>query len=316
MTMADWQFTKGLHDLGNGAYAYLQPDGSWGWSNAGLVVDGDQSLLVDTLFDQPLTRQMLDVMADASGAAKRIDTVVNTHANADHTFGNGLVKDAEIIASEASASEWDGFPPEALAEMMRNTDQMGDVGAFFAERFSAFDFENCELVGPSRTFSGRLDVKVGDKSIELIEVGPAHTLGDILIHVPDNKVLYTGDILFIGGTPIIWAGPVGNWIKACELIMDLDVDVIVPGHGPIADKADVRRMQEYLKYIDTETRKRYDAGLSMEDAIGDIALGDYSSWGEAERIAVNVSTLYREYAGDTSERDIMSLFAMMAKIAH
>ncbi len=314
--MADWQFTKGLHDLGNGAYAYLQPDGSWGWSNAGLVVDGDQSLLVDTLFDQPLTRQMLDVMADASGAAKRIDTVVNTHANADHTFGNGLVKDAEIIASEASASEWDGFPPEALAEMMRNTDQMGDVGAFFAERFSAFDFENCELVGPSRTFSGRLDVKVGDKSIELIEVGPAHTLGDILIHVPDNKVLYTGDILFIGGTPIIWAGPVGNWIEACELIMDLDVDVIVPGHGPIADKADVRRMQEYLKYIDTETRKRYDAGLSMEDAIGDIALGDYSSWGEAERIAVNVSTLYREYAGDTSERDIMSLFAMMAKIAH
>ncbi len=314
--MADWQFTKGLHDLGNGAYAYLQPDGSWGWSNAGLVVDGDQSLLVDTLFDQPLTRQMLDVMADANGAAKGIDTVVNTHANADHTFGNGLVKDAEIIASEASASEWDGFPPEALAEMMRNTDQMGDVGAFFAERFSAFDFENCELVGPSRTFSGRLDVKVGDKSIELIEVGPAHTLGDILIHVPDNKVLYTGDILFIGGTPIIWAGPVGNWIEACELIMDLDVDVIVPGHGPIADKADVRRMQEYLKYIDTETRKRYDAGLSMEDAIGDIALGDYSSWGEAERIAVNVSTLYREYAGDTSERDIMSLFAMMAKIAH
>ncbi len=314
--MADWQFTKGLHDLGNGAYAYLQPDGSWGWSNAGLVVDGDQSLLVDTLFDQPLTRQRLDVMADANGAAKGIDTVVNTHANADHTFGNGLVKDAEIIASEASASEWDGFPPEALAEMMRNTDQMGDVGAFFAERFSAFDFENCELVGPSRTFSGRLDVKVGDKSIELIEVGPAHTLGDILIHVPDNKVLYTGDILFIGGTPIIWAGPVGNWIEACELIMDLDVDVIVPGHGPIADKADVRRMQEYLKYIDTETRKRYDAGLSMEDAIGDIALGDYSSWGEAERIAVNVSTLYREYAGDTSERDIMSLFAMMAKIAH
>lgn len=313
--MASWQFTKGLHDLGDGAYAYLQPDGSWGWSNAGLIVDGDQSLLVDTLFDQKLTRQMLDAMADAAKAAKDIDTVVNTHANADHTFGNALVRDAEIIASDASASEWDGFPPEALAELMCNTDQMGEVGAFFESRFSYFDFEDCELVGPSRTFTGRLDVKVGDKAIELIEVGPAHTLGDVLIHVPDNKVLYTGDILFIGGTPILWAGPVGNWIKACDLIMDLDVDAIVPGHGPITDKAGVRRMQDYLVYVDAEARKRYDAGLSMEDAIQDIALGDFSSWGDAERIAVNVSTLYREYAGDTSERDPLSLFAMMAKIA-
>ena len=109
--MTDRPFTKGLHDLGNGAFAYLQPDGSWGWSNAGLIVDGDQSLLVDTLFDQKLTRTMLDTMADASKAARNIDTVVNTHANADHTYGNALVRNAEIIASDASAGEWDGLPP-------------------------------------------------------------------------------------------------------------------------------------------------------------------------------------------------------------
>ena len=313
--MAGWQFTKGLHDLGNGAYAYLQPDGSWGWSNAGLVVDGDQSLLIDTLFDQKLTRTMLDAMANATKAASRIDTVVNTHANADHTYGNALVRDAEIIASDASASEWDGLPPDALAELMRNTDQMGEVGAFFAARFSDFDFEDCELVGPSRTFSGQMDVKVGDKEVKLIEVGPAHTLGDVLIHVPGDRVVFTGDILFVGGTPIIWAGPVGNWIKACDLIMGMDVDAIVPGHGPITDNAGVRKMREYLVFVDTETRKRYDAGLSMEDAIQDIALGDYASWEEAERIAVNVSTLYREYSGDTSERDVLTLFGMMAAIA-
>ena len=54
--MAKWQYTKGLHDLGNGCFAYLQPDGSWGWSNAGLIADRDQTLLVDTLFDLKLTR--------------------------------------------------------------------------------------------------------------------------------------------------------------------------------------------------------------------------------------------------------------------
>ena len=67
--MSKWQYTKGLHDLGTGCFAYLQPDGSWGWSNAGLIVDGDQTLLVDTLFDLALTGEMLGQMRAAVPAA-------------------------------------------------------------------------------------------------------------------------------------------------------------------------------------------------------------------------------------------------------
>src|SRR6188768_3918059 len=88
--MAKWQYTKGLHDLGGGCHAYLQPDGSWGWSNAGLIVDGDQTLLVDTLFDLRSTAAMLKAMRDAVPATQRIQKLVNTHANGDHTFGNQL----------------------------------------------------------------------------------------------------------------------------------------------------------------------------------------------------------------------------------
>ena len=62
--MSKWQYTKGLHDLGHGNHAYLLPDGGWGWSNAGLIVDGEQNLLVDTLFDLKLTQEMLDVCAE------------------------------------------------------------------------------------------------------------------------------------------------------------------------------------------------------------------------------------------------------------
>jgi len=91
--VSEWEFTKGLHDLGRGAYAYLQPSGTWGYSNAGLIIDGDQSLLVDTLFDETLTAEMLGVMQDATGfGADRIGVVVNTHSNGDHTFGNRLAK--------------------------------------------------------------------------------------------------------------------------------------------------------------------------------------------------------------------------------
>ena len=88
--MGKFQYTKGLHDLGRGCYAWLLPDGTWGYSNAGLIVDGKDCLLVDTLFDLRLTREMLDAMRQAVPAAKRIDTLVNTHANGDHTFGNQL----------------------------------------------------------------------------------------------------------------------------------------------------------------------------------------------------------------------------------
>ena len=109
-------YRKGLHELGDGCFAYLQPDGGWGWSNAGLVVGDGVSLLVDTLFDLRLTGEMLDAMAGAVGSAP-IATVVNTHANGDHCYGNQLVSHAEIIASEKAAHEMREVPPSMLAAL-------------------------------------------------------------------------------------------------------------------------------------------------------------------------------------------------------
>lgn len=312
---ARWEYTKGLKDIGNGLYAWLQPDGGWGWSNAGLIRDGDASLLVDTLFDMALTREMLDAMADATGiSADKIGTIVNTHANGDHCHGNGCCPQAEIIASEASAKEMAEVPPAMLAQFKKMGAQLGPAGGYFADIFGPFDFENVDERTPTQTFSGTLDLKVGDKAVKLIEVGPAHTGGDVLVHVPGDKAVFTGDILFIDGTPLMWAGPVANWIRACETIIAMDVDVIVPGHGPVTDKAGVRRVVEYLAFVDREARGRFDAGLSVREAALDIALGDYASWGDAERIAVNVDSLYREYRGDGKVTPVIELFALMAEV--
>ncbi|HUA34991.1 MAG TPA: MBL fold metallo-hydrolase [Candidatus Binataceae bacterium] len=310
-----WAFQKGLQEVGDGCYAYLQPDGSWGWSNAGLIADGDQSLLVDTLFDLKLTQEMLDVMRDAEPRAKKIGTLVNTHSNGDHCFGNELVHGAEIIASKACAEEMkhDGGAGR-LAEMKRNSKAMGDAGAFFAEIFAPFDFEGINVTMPTVTFEHEMTRKVGNKTVRLIEVGPAHTAGDVLAYVPSDRVIYTGDILFIYGHPIIWAGPVANWVKACQLMLDLDVDTVVPGHGPITDKGGVAEVKGYLEYITREARKRYDAGMPMAEAAQDISLADYSSWGDAERIAVNVASLYREFSGGKMTANVADLFSLMAKL--
>lgn len=310
-----WTYSHGLKDLGGGLFAWLQPDGGWGWSNAGLIRDGDQSLLVDTLFDMPLTRTMLNAMQDATGlAAEDIGTIVNTHANGDHCHGNGCCPQAEIIASEASAREMIEVPPAMLAQFKKLGGQLGPAGSYFADIFAPFDFENVEERAPTQTFSGQMGLTVGDKAVELIEVGPAHTAGDVMVHVPADRTVFTGDILFIDGTPLMWAGPVSNWIRACDRICEMEVDKIVPGHGPITDKAGVRRVAEYLKFVDAEARKRFEAGLSVRDAAMDIALGDYSSWGDAERIAVNVDTLYREYRGDGVVTPVIELFGLMAEV--
>ena len=308
-------YEHGLQDLGNGAFAWMQPDGGWGWSNAGLITDGDESALIDTLFDKKLTATMLRAMRRAVPiATSQIDLLVNTHSNGDHCNGNELVTGAEIIASRACAEELAHESPAMMADLLEQAPKMGELGEFFLYCFGAFEFKGITQKLPTRTFEGALDIKVGDKAVHLRQVGPAHTAGDILAYVPSDRLVFTGDILFIEGHPILWAGPVQNWIEACDYLIELDVDQIVPGHGPVTDRRGARAMRDYLVYIRDQARLRFDSGMPVLDAALDISLADYDSWGDSERIAVNVSTLYKEFADDHSPNNVAELFGMMAKV--
>jgi cyclase len=308
-------YVKGLQDVGDGLYAYLQPDGSWGWSNAGLVVDGERTLLVDTLFDLDLTRQMLRAMRDAVPAAARIDTLVNTHANGDHCYGNQLLGGARIVASEQTAAEMTELPPAAMAALVEQAPEMGELGAFFLDCFGAFDFRGIELALPEETFSGELTMQVGERTLHLIEVGPAHTRGDTLVHVPSERVLFSGDILFSQAHPIAWAGPVSNWIDACDRILAMDVDVIVPGHGPLAGLDAVRELKAYFEYLYSEARSCHAAGMTALQAARSISLQRWADWGDSERLVVNIANIYGELAGDQQPVNPLAAFEQMAELA-
>lgn len=312
---AKWQYTKGLHDLGNGGYAYLVPDGSWGWSNAGLIADSGQSLLVDTLFDLPLTSEMLDAMRRSVPAAKDIGALVNTHGNGDHWFGNQLLEGRRIIAAKNAVEDMLHRPPEQYGSWVKDWPSMGVAGKFWQEVIgSRFDFSGLRTTLPNETFSGRMNMTVGDKAVELVEVGPAHTRGDVLVYVPKDRVVFTGDILFVGAHPAIWAGPVTNWIKACDLILGWDVETVVPGHGPITDKAGVRFFRDYLAYLMAQSRKYYDDGVPFEAAVEKMSMDRWAAWGEAERLYVNVYACYREHSGDTLPKpDVVEMLGLMGK---
>jgi cyclase len=301
-------YTKGLHDLGNGCYAYLQPDGTWGYSNAGLIVDSGESLLVDTLMDLKLTREMLACMCAAEPSAANIGTLVNTHSNPDHTNGNQLISNAQIIASTACLEEMNEQSSAPRYPMS------GEAGVFFQEVLgSRFDFTGIRPVLPSRTFDRELTLRVGGKEVRLFELGPAHTRGDIVAFVPADKTVFTGDILFVGGHPVIWEGPIGNWIRACDTILAWDVETVVPGHGPITDKTGVLALKRYLEYVRDESRKRFDAGMEYEEAARDIILDAFSDWTDPERIVVNVYACYREFRSETDCLPVPVLFGGMAR---
>ncbi len=307
-------YDRGLVEVGDGTFAWLQPDGSWGWSNAGLIAGDGSSLLVDTLFDLDLTRAMLDGMG-AVTSGRPIGTLVNTHSNGDHTFGNQLVEGAEIVATKACAEEFADVPAEALTAMLEADYPDPAVSEFLQGAFGGFDFGGIVMTPPTRTFTDQLALSVGGRRIELVEVGPAHTEGDLLAYVPDAKTVFTGDILFVYGTPIVWVGPFRNCIAACDRIMDLDVDTVVPGHGPVTDKDGARMVKAYLEFVYREASLRHADGMTPFDAARDIDLGEYAYWSDSERIVVNVQAVYNELDSSGELPGIDQLLVGMAGYA-
>ncbi|HWG08886.1 MAG TPA: MBL fold metallo-hydrolase [Solirubrobacteraceae bacterium] len=307
-------YTRGLHEVGEGLFAYLQPDGGWGWSNAGLVVDGESTLLIDTLFDLRLTEQMLATMRRAVPGAARIDTLVNTHANGDHCYGNQLVGDALIVSSARTAEEMTELPPAAMAALVQQAPQLGALGEFFLRCFGGFEFDGIEPVLPRRTFSGELTLHVGERELILIELGPAHTQGDTIVHVPSERILYTGDILFSGAHPIAWAGPVSNWIAACDRILALDPVAIVPGHGPLSTVEQVRELRAYFEYLYEQARRLHGDGMSPLQAARALALDRWADWKEDERLVVNLANIFAELDG-VQPLDPLAAFQQMAELS-
>ncbi|HFC11905.1 MAG TPA: MBL fold metallo-hydrolase [Anaerolineae bacterium] len=322
-------FDEGLYDLGQQTYAWMVPNGSWGEANAGLIVGDGESLLVDTLWDVAYTRQMLDAMAQLTDAAP-IRTVVNTHADGDHYFGNELLK-VQTITSLKALTEMAGVKPKSMILLGkmgklhgffgRFSQKQAKIGRYFQQMVAPYDFKAVTATLPTRTFEQALTLDVGGRVVHLIEVGPAHTQGDSMVYVPDAKILFSADILFINSTPVMWAGPVTNWLAALERILKLDVETIIPGHGPITDKNGVRAVQAYWQYVADQVGERFRAGLDAEAAARDIALSadfgrqPFANWNSPERIMTSTHTIYRHLQGITAHPTVPQLVAIMRKQA-
>jgi 2-keto-4-pentenoate hydratase/2-oxohepta-3-ene-1,7-dioic acid hydratase in catechol pathway/glyoxylase-like metal-dependent hydrolase (beta-lactamase superfamily II) len=306
-------YTRGLHEVADRVWAWTLPDGGYGWSNAGLVAGDGASLLVDTLFDLTLTREMLTAMKPLTDRAPITDALI-THSNGDHTHGNQLLDaSVRIIAAKGTAEEIaHGMPPEMLT--MTQTGNLGPVATPYArDRFGYFDFSGIKLRNADQTFDRELTIEVGGRQVNLLNLGPAHTAADSVVHVPDAGVLFGGDLLFIGCTPIVWAGPIANWVAACDAMIALDAPTVVPGHGPVTGPDGIRAVRGYLAHVAEQAAAAYRKGLSWAEAADTIDLGEYATWLDAERVVVNVYQRYRELDPDTPQLEVLGLLVMQAE---
>jgi len=285
-----------LAQIGADVYACLQPDTGLGASNSGFVnIDG--GLVVDTMWDLPRTRRMIDLYATVSRDPAR--RLLNTHHNGDHCWGNQLFAETgtEILGHRLCA-EW--FTKEASPELFVALCEAEEVAPpldGFARSLRAFDFHDIVLTPPTTLLDGDTVLDLDGVEAHLLYVGPAHTPGDVVVHLPAESIVFTGDILFHRCTPIGWEGTFDNWIAALERIEALDPATVVPGHGPLATVDGLRGQREYLEYVRDEARAGFEAGLTTLETARRIDLGPYSLWTEPERLAFQVDRAYRELSG-------------------
>lgn len=290
-----------LREITTDVYACLQPDRGLGWSNSGFI-NRDGGLVVDTFWDLPRTRELIQNYARVwQGPARRL---VNTHHNGDHCWGNQLFTGAEIIGHRLCAAGFGKEQPE-LMQALRDSGGFGDptLGSF-AAALQAFDFSGIELTPPTRLIEDRLELDLDGLPAELLYVGPAHTAGDVIVHLPEQRIVFSGDILFRLCTPIGWEGTFAKWIEALDRIMALDPEVVVPGHGPLSGAEGPREMKEYLVYVRAESQRFFDSGLSALEAAKRIDLGPYADWSEPERLVFSVERAYREFRGEPFDAPI------------
>jgi cyclase len=218
------------------------------------------------------------------------------HANSGLiNLGGGAVIDPPSDLSHARrmielfSRVWPGMPKHVV-----NTHE--DGGHAWGNRL----FQGAEII-EHRTVGERGSLDLDGTEVRLIHVGPCHQLGDTIVHVPKERVVFAGDVIFRECTPIGWNGSYAKWFQALDLIAWLDPDVIVPGHGPVCGIEGAMEMKAYLEYVREESRTCFDEGLSALEASKKIDLGPYAGWKGPARMYMNVERAYREFRNEAAD---------------
>lgn len=281
-----------VEEVADGAFAYIQPDGTWWINNTGFLIGDGGVVAIDACATERRTRAFLDTMARISGGAP-VRTLVNTHHHGDHTHGNCFFPASTIVAHEKTRSE-----------MLR-------YGLMEREPvWPGVDWGELETAAPFLTFTEQITLHVGDIRAEVRHFGQsAHTSNDSVVWLPEQGVVYTGDLIFNGGTPFLLMGSPTGYLETLEQLRALGARTFVPGHGPVCGPEQIDVAVGYTEFLrDTAARGRA-AGLDPLSLAYETDLGEYAALSDPERLVGNLHRAYAELSG--GEVDIYGALADM-----
>ncbi len=294
-------------------------------ANSGLI-NLAGGVVIDTQSDLAHARQMIELFSKVWPAMPQ--RVVNTHEDADHVWGNQLFEGAEIIAHRSVPGRMKQVAePEETQKLLHGVANGSTRQALQAihpgivaagqQLLEDYNFDGIKLVLPTTLFDARYELNLDGTEVHLIYVGPCHQVGDTIIHVPKERVVFAGDVLFRQCTPMGWTGSYEKWFHCLDLMIQLDPEVIVPGHGPLCGIEGAMEMKAYLQYVRDESKTWFDNGLPSLEATKRIEFGPYGEWATPARLYMNVERAYREFRNDPPDApwDMAGTFDAIYEVA-
>jgi glyoxylase-like metal-dependent hydrolase (beta-lactamase superfamily II) len=294
-------------------------------ANSGLINRGG-GVVIDTQSDLPHARRMIELFGKVwPGMPKR---VVNTHEDGDHVWGNQLFEGAEIIAHRSVPERMKQVAdPEETRHLLQAAGRLPSrllLGAMHPGALAIarqlqqdYNFDGIRLVLPTTLFDERYVLELDGVEVHLIYVGPCHQVGDTIVHLPKERVVFAGDVIFRQCSPMGWTGTYEKWLKTLDLIIWLDPEVIVPGHGPLCGIEGAMEMKAYLEYVREESQRYFGQGMTALEAAKRIEFGPYGEWRAPARLYMNVERAYREFRHEPADAkwDSAGVFDAVYKVA-
>jgi cyclase len=276
-----------LHEVAQGVFVYVQPDGGWCQSNAGILVGRDSVAVVDTAATEWRARHLRATIESITPITPNF--VVNTHHHGDHTAGNFVFTPAATVIGHDLARA-----------------QVIEKGLGLTRVWPDTDWGELVVSPPTLTFADRLTLHVGETVVELQHLGPAHTTNDIVAWLPEQKVLFAGDIALSGCTPFFFMGSLLGSLRAIRKLRRLDAKTVVCGHGAVCGPEVFDVNEAYVQWVFKLAGKGLEAGLDPLDVALETDLGEFAGLLDPERLVANLHRGYDELKGNPPGRHLSS----------